>query len=153
MKKTKRTPVTHSDIIRMNFEDKLRRTDFFVEANSFEESALWSKYVFDNPKRQGPFDNKDINGMEWLQDTGGFGKTIGYIGVGKKRPVTVHFSWYAIGDKYVCFYNPTSRFVDWTMVEKWITKHFPVKYDKGTRSAMTDANNFHNCYHFCQDSI
>jgi len=150
MKKNKRTPVTHSDMLRMNFEDRLRRTDFFVEANSFEESALWRKYVYEKPNRK-MHDNVDINGMEWLQDTAGFGKIVGHIGVGKKRPVGVHFSWYAIGDKYVCFYNPNTRYVDWDMVEKWIEKHFPVKYDNGTRRAMTDANNFHNCYHFCQD--
>lgn len=151
MKKTKRPAVTHSDMIRMNFEDKLRRTDFFVEANSFEVSAIWGKYVFDNPNKKDSFDNKDINGMEWIQDSGSFGKTVGYISTGKKRPVTVHFCWYAIGDKYVCFYNPTSRYVDWDMAENWITKHFPVKYDNGTRPAMTDASNFHDCYWFCKD--
>lgn len=150
MKNKTRIPVTHSDMIRMNFEDRLKRTDFFVEANSFETSALWRKYVYDKPNRK-MHDNVDINGIEWIQDTAGFGKIVGYIGAGKNRPVTINFNWYAIGDKYVCFYNPTSRFVDWDMVEKWIEKHFPVKYDNGTMSAMVDANNFHNCYFFCQD--
>lgn len=150
MKKNKRIPVTHSDMIRMSFEEKLRRTDFFVEANGFEKSQLWSQYYYDKKNKKGELP-KDV--LEWVQDSGGFGKTIGYIGVGKKRPVTVHFSWYAIGDKYICFYEPTSRFVDWTMVEKWIEKNFPVMYDNGTRRAMTSASNFHNCYHFCVDSI
>lgn len=147
-KAMKRVPITHSDVIRMSFEEKLKRTDFFVEATSFEQHAIWKKYTKES---RDPFDGRDINGVIWFHDSSGFGKTLGYIGVGKKRPVVVSFSWYAIGDKYVCFYHPTSRFVDWTMIEKWIEKNFPVKYDNGTRRAMTDADNFHNCYHFCKD--
>jgi len=86
--------------------------------------------------------------IEWIQDNSGFGREIGKIGRGK--PVFVSFSFYAIGGKYICFYNATSRFVDWTMVEDYIKKFAP-KYDNGHRTAMTDANNFHHCLHFCQE--
>ena len=140
--KKERIIVIHSDMVRMNFEDKMKRTDFFVEAESFTKDALYSKY-FEN--------NEDKDKLYWLNDGAGFGKVVGHIDRLRRKPVTVLFTFAAIGDKYICFYNPTSRFVDWTMVENWIEKHCPVTYDNGTRSAMTDASNFHQCYNFCKN--
>jgi len=134
-----RKPVTHSDMIRMTPDEKMKRVDFFVEADSFSQDQLYYKYGKSNR----------ADAPEWVNDGEGFGKTIGNIGIGKGRPVTVHFSFAAIGDKYVCFYRALSRFVDWDMIEEYIDKNWPVKYDKGTRIARTDASNFVSCYNFC----
>ena len=43
------------------------------------------------------------------------------------------------------FYYPTSRFVDWNMINKWLDEHFQGKWDNQTRKAKTDAKNFHLC--------
>lgn len=137
----KRKPVTKEDMIRMSSEDQLKRTDFFVEANSNERMWLWNEYYNKN---------NDKDKLEWVQDNAGCNITVGYIKNDKKMPVCVSFSFYAISDKYVCFYEVTSRYADYTMVEDWIEKNYPVKYDNGSRRAMTDAGNFHSCYNFCK---
>lgn len=135
MKKT----VTRSDMQRMSPDEKMKRVDFFVEADTFAKDQLTIKYGRTN-KADAP---------DWIEDGSGFAKTIGNIGNGTDRPVTVSFNFAAIGDKFVCFYDVISRFADWTMVEDYIKENWPVKYDNGTRNAMCDASNFHNCYHYC----
>lgn len=120
-------------MLKMDNDKKLKRIQFFVEADSFAQQSLWEKF------------HKKI---EWEQDLSGFGMTLGQI---KKRPIFVSFSFAKIGGKYVCFYNATSQLVDHKMIEDYLEKNYPIKYDGGSRRAMTDANNFHNCYHFCQE--
>ena len=144
MEKEIKTPVTLLEMNRMTNDEKLKRVDFFVEADGFATHKLWAEYFYNN---------KQSDRLEWVQDSSGFSRVIGNIGKGANRPVNIDCHFYAIGDKYVCFYSSTLRFVDWTMVEEYIDKNFPVKYDSNLRRARVDANNFHNCYHFCQDSI
>ena len=68
----------------------------------------------------------------------------GHIGKKKnKRPVCVTFFFADIFGKIICFYDVTSRFSDSVMIEKYLEKNYPVKYDNGTRRAMTNADNFH----------
>jgi len=119
----------------MDAEEKLKRTQFFVEASDYERYSLWKE-------------NHDK--IEWVEDNMGCYRTIGQIESNEEiLPVTVCFSFCQINGKYVCFYYATSRGVDWDMVDKYIEKWYPVKYDKETRRAMTDAQNFHHCLGFC----
>lgn len=113
----------------------LKEAQFFVEVSSFEKNSLYWKYK---------------EKLNWENDGYGFAYTVGHITSNRKKlPVVVYFSCATINDKRICFYEAISRGVDWTMIEKFLLKNFPIKYDKGTRSAMETAGNFHNVYHFC----
>lgn len=117
----------------MEHDEKLKRTQFFVEADRFAQRILREKHKDD---------------ISWETDLAGFSRHIGNI---KKRPIYVDFSFAKIGNKNVCFYWGCSELVDHKMIEEYLEKEFPVKYDNGTRRAMVDSGNFHNCYHFCNE--
>ena len=117
-------------------EEKLKSTVFFVEADSFTQHALWKQWH-----------DKNIG---WEEDNSGFGSCIGNIGK-KKREVWVSFMFAKIFGKRICFYHATSRFVDHTMIEKYLETNYPVKWDKGTRRAMCDADNFHLAMDACKN--
>ena len=117
-----------------NQEERLKTSVFFIEATSFEKHYLWKEFE----KETG-----------WEQDLMGFGQMIGHIG--KNKPVFVSFSFAKIHGKIICFYEVTSRYADHTMVEEWIEKNYPVKWDNNTRRAMTDAMNFHLAIDCCKN--
>ena len=108
-------------------ENKLKESVFFVEATSNEIHNLWREY-------------KNV----WSQDAEGFSQIIGYIDKKKTMCVNVCFTFNFIKEKRVCFYQAISRYVDHNMVENFIKKNYPVKYDNGSRVAMTNADNFHH---------
>ncbi len=54
------------------------------------------------------------------------------------------FSFTKIDGFIVCFYHSTSRFSDSKMIEDWIKRHYPIKWNNDTRNAMTNAQNFHH---------
>ena len=120
----------------MTSEDKLKDCVFFVEANSYEQFALWKE-------------NHSKKRLKWEEDNSGFSIIVGNIGKGK--PVNVAFNFAKIRGKRICFYEAISRYVDHDMVEKWIEKNYPVKWDNGNRRAMTDAMNFHHAIDACQN--
>jgi hypothetical protein len=136
----KKRKVTEEDIRKMTNEEKLKAVDFFVEADGYAVQSLWEKYWYD----------KKVLRLDWIQDKSGFAKHIGDINGWKDMPVTCEFSFYIINGKYICFYNPSSNYVDWKMIENWIDNNYPVKYDTD-RLARTNAMNFHNCHNFCKD--
>lgn len=115
-------------------EHKLQTTRFFVEATDEEKFYLWkeNKYQTDPELK-----------FDWEEDNAGFMQCVGKIN-DDDMPVWVSFMFAKINNVRVCFYNATSRFVDHQMVEKFIEENYPVKYDKGSRIAMTNATNFHH---------
>lgn len=113
-------------------DDRLARTVFFVNANSFEQFSLWKEH-------------KDV----WEEDVSEFSQIIGYINDHHNMPVNVSFSFAKIHGQLVCFYYTCSRFNDHEMVEAWICEHYPIY--NGTRRAMTNATNFHHCTHLCKE--
>ena len=117
-------------------EKKLKSAVFFIEANSFEQQTLWEAHHKKFP---------------WREDNRGFSQVIGYVNGRKHQPVNVSFSFARIHGQRVCFYYCCSRFSDSVMVENFLEKHYPVKYDGGTRRAMTDAANFHHAIHWCEE--
>lgn len=121
--------------------EKLKSCVFFIEATHFEQFTLWKQNN----------DNTWNNKIDWEQDQSGFGKCIGFIKGDKDLSIYVQFFFAKLNGHRVCFYEATSRYVDHTLVKEHITKNFPVKYDNGTRSAMTDAQNFHHAVNFCRD--
>ena len=100
---------------------------FFIEATSFEQYSLWLQHKSE---------------VVWEQISEGFWMKIGEIGRGK--PVCLSFSFAKIYGKKICFYDVTSRYSDSKMVENFLVETHPVKWDNGTRRAMTNAMNFHH---------
>jgi len=120
----KNDPYSNRDIK----DEKMKTSIFFVEANSYEELCLWREFSGE---------------VVWEQDSAGFSQIIGFIGDRKKkRLVNVSFSFALINGQRICFYDTVSRFVDHTMVGKFLNKYYPVKYDNNTKRAKTDAMNF-----------
>ncbi len=138
---------------------------FFIEANSNERSILWQEWAKESITNIEPLSDKFIEGLPlkaqitlkelnnkikifnhkrviWEQVYAGFRVTIGQV---NKSPVFVSFSFAFINGKKVCFYDCTSKIVDYSMVEKWLITHFQLTHDDYTRWNHVDANNFHNC--------
>lgn len=109
-------------------ETKLQQTVFFVEANSNEQHEIWREYR---------------HRVSWEQDSMGFSQVIRYIDDDIKKPINVSFIFNILNGKRICFYDVISRYSDSIMVEEWIEENYPIKYDQGSRRAMTNAQNFH----------
>lgn len=122
-------------------EEKMKSVVYFIEANSFEQHALWKEWV--NPEMW------NFWRSDWEEDSSGFWQQIGKISNHKNKPVCVSFNFAKLFGQRICFYNTTSRYVDHTMVEEWIKTNYPVKHDNNTRWSMTDTNNFHHAVHEC----
>lgn len=112
----------------MSSDDKLKETVFFIEANDFERHQIWrelhEKYEYDH-------------------DSMGSGAHIGNIKGDPELPVNVQFLFSYLKGYRVCMYSATSRYVDNTMIENYIKSKYPVKYDKDRRTAICDANHYH----------
>jgi hypothetical protein len=118
----------------LSIEEKFAETIFFIEANSYEQLAIYREFLKDN--RRGCYE----------QDGSGVLRTIGFINGDATMPVSVCFTFGYIDGYRFCYYDATSRYVDHTLVEQYIETTYPRKYDNGTRIAMTDAMNFHDIY-------
>ncbi len=119
-------------------EEKLKSSIFFVEANFFEVLTLWEKH-------------KD----EYLWETGrlGFCQVIGYISGHKSKPVNVSFMFDKINNERICFFEVVSRYNDSEMVENWLNKHYPKKWDNNSRIAITNAMNFHHAIQAIEEKV
>lgn len=146
-RRTKRLNDTKRKYWNMSFEERMNECVFFVEANSYERHTLWKElktYV----EEEAPDDHDYTFAEAWIELNNGWSIIVGNINGDEDKPVCVSFGYNIIYGELVCFYNATSRYVDHTMVEEWIQDKWPKKYG-GNRRAMTDANNFHNCWQEC----
>lgn len=116
-------------------ESRLAKTLFVVEANSFEQLALWKDYAKESKEAQYP------KPVTWEQMHGWLIQ-VGKIG---KRPCCISATWVKINGQLVMFYDQCSQVTDSKQTEKWIKKYFKKKWDKGTRESFTNASNFHHC--------
>jgi hypothetical protein len=116
-------------------EERLKRTVFIVEADSYAQQHIWSDYA-DNSRN--PINKDKVFKFEqmhgWLVHVGRFAR----------HDIYVSMSWTKINGFLVMFYYPTSRIVDHNVVEAWLKKHFDGKYD-GDRRAQCDASNAFHC--------
>jgi hypothetical protein len=108
-------------------EERLKKTLFIVEANSFEQFILWEK----NHEK-----------VKWIQIMDGWLINVGEVN-GRKCCLSV--SWANIDNQLVMFYYPTSSIVDWRLIDEWLAQNFSGKWDNNTRNADCDAQNFHLC--------
>ena len=111
---------------RLSNEEKMASSVFFIEATSYEQMCLWKE---------------NHQQTDWEEDVTGFIQKIGTLG--RNKPVCVVFTFAKIYGKRICFYEVTSRYADYKMVEDYLEKNYPVRWDNNTRRAMTDAMNFH----------
>jgi len=119
----------------MNFENdtaenRLKKTKFLVEANSFEQHCLWKEYVHTATT---PLKWEQMNG--WLVT----------VNERKGRPICICLSWNRVNGHLVCFWNATSQLVDYKLIDKWLKENYDQKWDEGRRPATCDAQNFHHC--------
>ncbi len=109
-------------------DKRFAETFFLVEATDFERATLW--------------DNAE-GSVTWDQLAYGW---IGTIGTLDEYPVVVSFIWAKIDGRLVVFWQPTSRVVDYVMIEKWLNENCKTpKWDNGQRPGKCDAANFHMC--------
>jgi hypothetical protein len=99
---------------------------FVVEADDFAQQALWERW------------HKKLS---WQPSTRGEMIQIGLL---SDRPVVITLFIHTLQGHKVLFYSATSQVVDHKMVEEWFDEHCCPKWDNGTRTARTDANNFHH---------
>ena len=109
-------------------EERLKKTFFLVEANSFETLTLWVNHAKDGA-------------MAWDQGHG-FAVTVGNL---DSRPVCVSMTWNMLDGRWVAFWNACSQVVDHVMVDAWLEENFKGTWDNGSRRASCDAMNFHHC--------
>lgn len=113
----------------------LKKTCFFIEASSFEQHCLWREF------------NKKF---KWVDISSGCSLHIGNINNDENMSVWVSFNFATIFNKVICFWYPTSRFVDHDMIVNFIQDNYPVKWNNNSLYAMTDANNFHHVINHCK---
>jgi hypothetical protein len=118
-------------------EQRLARSLFLVEANTFEQNVFWQQHAHNSWLRPAGYEV-----LRWEQISDGRMVTIGKL---DKRPLTIEFYWVKIEGQLICFYNECSQVRDSVRTEKWLKKHFKGTYDNGHRRAVTDSNNFGQC--------
>lgn len=128
-----------------SMESILSKVSFFVEGSSSDKYRLLKEIEKGNSGYSTILHHVIYNF--------GHGIEVGTIKSNDKDyPVIVSFNYCRIGDSLVAFYECDSRCCDWVMIEEYLKDKYPIKYNNGTRNAMTDVNNFHNCYSHCIES-
>lgn len=139
---------------------------FFVEADDYAQHDLWNKWYHQYNELLKNMVNNGIDetvAKKVLKDTSGIRKPFKWESInsgnslltgtmkvkvkGSKKeilPVYVSFRYARINGKMIIFYYCNGNCPNWALVEAFIDKHWPIKYDNGTRKARTDANNFHH---------
>lgn len=118
-----------------NAENRLKHTLFIVEANSNEQFMLWKDYAIgsDSPRHKP---------QKWEQVNPGWLVTVGELA---GRPCCISVTWNRIEGHLVMFWYDCSQATDSVQTDAWLKAHFSGKWDKGTRWASCDAQNFHLC--------
>lgn len=108
-------------------DPRFKDTEFLIEADEFAQFALWREWH---------------GRVKWEEESAGLAYTVGEIG---GSPVVVSCFWAKLNGHRVCFYNATSRVIDWEMIETWLKRACYPLWDSKTRHAQTNAMNFHHC--------
>lgn len=110
-------------------EDMFKQTEVVVEATDCERLFLWKDYSKDAIVKT------EINRYTWEQMNPGICPKIGELA---GFPVCVSCFWNKINGIMVCFWEATSRVVDYEMVKKWVLGRCRPTCQS------TNAMNFHN---------
>ena len=107
-------------------------TYYLVEATDSEHLAEWCRLSTQSPYR---FDRKDIRTVEWVQTSPGYTFEVGRL---NDRPICVHLQWDYLNGALVCFWEATSRLVDYDLIYPWLETRFPNVH------TTSNAMNLHN---------
>lgn len=110
-----------------NLYERVQSAEYVCIANSFEVLSLWKMW-------------HNEYGNEWLDERDGRGIIIGKCTDG---PVFLSLSWATVKGIKVMFVDPTSRFIDYTMVDEWLQEHCNgARTDHSKFIQQSDAMNF-----------
>jgi len=101
---------------------ELAKTEYVVEANSFEYLSLWKDFHEE---------------YSWEQVSQGYGAHVGYI---DGRPIFISLRWATVNEVYMLFWHATSKVVDYGMIEEWFVNNCDPMANG--RHARCDADNF-----------
>lgn len=105
-----------------DIDEKMSKTVYVVEANSYESMKLWEEF------------HLEIN---WQQNQWGYMETVGTL---DRRPVCIALLWHVLEGKTVLFFEPTSQVVDYKLIDAWFDRRLP-------GIPRTNAMNFHHVVH------
>ncbi|GEM_PF-1133830 len=112
------------------------QVEYMVEANAFTRDALRSAWG---------------HRVSWMAESGGdctvrLGQLIGHH-------ITAEVKFVRLNGRLVMFYSPTSRLVDYNMVDTFVAdvrKLAATARPQSTPVGKCDANDFHSCVHSCR---
>lgn len=131
---------------------KLRDTAYAVEANSHEVNRLWSLHAHAGKQFVLHVREDEKYRVDWVQDNSGYLPLAGHVYNNKTMPVRISLFWNILNGKRILFYEPTSRFVDHTLVREWLEHHLPHLFPEKGRNLHTDANNFGHVLNFLREA-
>jgi len=112
-------------------EDAFAHVEWFVEADSFSQYALWTMW-HDHPQNR--------ESIEWQRVS----KAFRFIVPESETCVSLTFA--MICNRLVCFYETTSSKVDWNKVEAYLAPY----WQEGQTKKQCDADHFHRCVAYCK---
>lgn len=121
--------------VKDDIESLFKDVVFMVEATHNEQHNLWLTH-FEVDVGYGKV-------KSWEQEMAGHTCIIGEFG---EMPINLCFFYAKIEGRRVCFWECVSAVSHVFMIEKWMeprTAH--MRWDAGTRPALTNADNFHHC--------
>lgn len=101
---------------------------YVVEADDFARLMLWKE-------------NNDRKFINWQELWPGSWFLVGSMRNDESMPVCLSCMFVKLNGRVVCFYECTSRYVDWDIVNKWFDDNLP-------NAKRTNAMNFHSCINY-----
>jgi hypothetical protein len=106
----------------MEFDSRFSDIIALVEATSTEQFFLWKEFQSD---------------VKWESELSGKLKTITGVGF---RPIVLCFTFAKINNKRICFWECTSEYQDYLIINEWIKENLP-------KVLHCNAMNFHQVIH------
>jgi hypothetical protein len=118
-------------------DERFARTQYVVEATSYEYMCLWRENRNDFPES-----------MPWDED--GLGKSV-FIGTVGGHPVILECRWATINGRLIMFWNSPSMVTHFGIISGWL-KMYCNPFTSDNREARCNAMNFHQCLDFCRET-
>jgi hypothetical protein len=109
-----------------------KHTVYLVEATDQEKHFLWERWALQNVQYPTALPKEKV---DWKEISIGKVRTVGEV---NNKPICIGLTWVYINSQLVCFYETTSRMVDWDMIDNYVRNRWP-------SVPRTNSTNFHNC--------
>jgi hypothetical protein len=103
-----------------------------VEADYFSHQMLWE---YNNREKM----------YSWIENLVGFMEIIP-ISTKPKKSMALSLRTAIINNQKILFVNPTSKYVDYDLINKWLLENVPESALKCNNLNMVNAMNFHNVF-------